>query len=166
MVCLYLVTDSVVSFLLLPVFLLSQIFISSSLRVFVMFLIDSLKTSKVVIVLSGRYAGKKAVIVQNYDQGTSEHSYGHALVAGIAKYPLKVTRKMNKKKIARRCRIKPFVKVSDYFASRNRTVPIKKQKLRRATTHTHKGMWLKIICPCTGDQLQPYHANPLHDGHD
>mmetsp|Transcript_8491 Transcript_8491/g.25521 ORF Transcript_8491/g.25521 Transcript_8491/m.25521 type:complete len:138 (-) Transcript_8491:209-622(-) len=77
-------------------------------------MVKFLKTSKVVIVLSGRYAGKKAVIVQNYDQGTSDHSYGHALVCGIEKSPLKVTKDMSKKKIAKRSKIKTFVKVINY----------------------------------------------------
>ena len=73
-----------------------------------------IKSGKVVLVLNGRYAGKKAVIVKNYDDGTSDKPYGHALVAGIARYPLKVTKKMGKKKTAKRSRIKPFVKVYNY----------------------------------------------------
>ena len=73
-----------------------------------------IKSGKVVLVLNGRYAGKKAVIVKNYDDGTSDKPYGHALVAGISRYPLKVTKKMNKKKTAKRSRIKPFVKVYNY----------------------------------------------------
>ena len=45
---------------------------------------------KVVIVLGGRYAGKKAVIVKNYDDGTGSRPYGHALVCGLSKEPRKV----------------------------------------------------------------------------
>ena len=45
---------------------------------------------KVVILLTGRYAGKKAVIVKNYDDGTSGRNYGHAIVCGLAKEPRKV----------------------------------------------------------------------------
>jgi large subunit ribosomal protein L27e len=44
----------------------------------------------VVILLTGRYAGKKAVIVKNYDDGTSTRPYGHALVCGLSKEPRKV----------------------------------------------------------------------------
>jgi hypothetical protein len=44
----------------------------------------------VVILLTGRYAGKKAVIVKNQDDGTSGRPYGHAIVAGLAKEPRKV----------------------------------------------------------------------------
>jgi ribosomal protein L14E/L6E/L27E len=36
------------------------------------------------------------------------------LVVGIAKAPLKVTKSMSKKRIHRRCRVKPFVKLINY----------------------------------------------------
>ena len=36
----------------------------------------------------------------------------HALVAGIDRYPRKVTKKMSKKKIQKRSKVKPFLKVS------------------------------------------------------
>ena len=49
-----------------------------------------LKTGKVVLLLQGRFAGKKAVIVQSSDQGTKERKYGHSLVAGVSKTPKKV----------------------------------------------------------------------------
>ena len=45
--------------------------------------------NKVVVVLNGRYAGHKAVVVKNFDEGTSSRPYGHALVCGIANYPRK-----------------------------------------------------------------------------
>ncbi|KAH6579842.1 hypothetical protein BASA50_004577 [Batrachochytrium salamandrivorans] len=73
-----------------------------------------LKTGKVVLVLQGRYAGKKAVIVKNFDEGTKERPYPHALVAGVERYPLKVTRSMNQKKVAKRSKVKPFVKVVNF----------------------------------------------------
>ena len=40
-------------------------------------------------------------------------SLSHALVAGIDRYPRKVTKKMSKKKIQKRSKVKPFLKVSD-----------------------------------------------------
>lgn len=40
--------------------------------------------------LSGRYAGKKAVLVKTYDDGTTARPYGHALVCGLAKEPRRV----------------------------------------------------------------------------
>lgn len=70
-----------------------------------------MKAGKVVLVLGGRFAGRKAVIVKNYDDGTPEKPYGHALVAGVERYPRKVTAKMSKRKLAKRSKIKAFVKV-------------------------------------------------------
>jgi KOW motif len=58
------------------------------LKVFVCSLL--VQPQKVVIILTGRYAGKKAVIVKNYDEGTTSRAYGHALVVGLAKEPRKV----------------------------------------------------------------------------
>lgn len=43
-----------------------------------------------VILLTGRYAGKKAVIVKNYDDGQGGRAYGHAIVVGLQKEPRKV----------------------------------------------------------------------------
>lgn len=45
-----------------------------------------MKPGRVVIVLSGRYAGRKAVVVKSYDEGSSDRPYGHAMIAGIDKY--------------------------------------------------------------------------------
>jgi len=73
-----------------------------------------MKPGKIVIVLQGRYAGRKAVIVKNYDEGTDDRKYPHAVLAGIDRYPLKVNKRMSKKKIAARSRIKPFVKALNY----------------------------------------------------
>merc|ERR1712060_579965 len=64
-----------------------------------------LKSGKIVIILHGKYAGRKAVIVKNYDDGSGSRAYGHCLVVGIDKYPLKV---------AKRSKIKSFVKVANY----------------------------------------------------
>jgi len=47
-------------------------------------MVKFLKPNKVVLLLQGRYAGRKAVIVKNFDDGVSGRQYGHALVAGIA----------------------------------------------------------------------------------
>ncbi|CAH8330856.1 unnamed protein product, partial [Eruca vesicaria subsp. sativa] len=58
-----------------------------------------LKQNKAVILLQGRYAGKKA---------------GHCLVAGLKKYPSKVIRKDSAKKTAKKSRVKCFIKVVNY----------------------------------------------------
>uniref|UniRef100_A0A8C6W377 60S ribosomal protein L27 n=1 Tax=Nannospalax galili TaxID=1026970 RepID=A0A8C6W377_NANGA len=69
---------------------------------------------KVVLVLAGRHSGSKAIIVKNIEYGTSDHPYSHALVNGIDCYPSKVIAAMGKKKIAKRSKIKSFVKVYNY----------------------------------------------------
>jgi len=73
-----------------------------------------LKPGKVALVTRGRYAGRKAVIVKPFDEGTKAHPYGHALIAGIQRYPGKITARMGKKRIAKRSKVKPFLKVVNY----------------------------------------------------
>jgi len=69
-----------------------------------------LKSGRIVIMLTGRYAGKKAVILKLFTEGTNTRRFSHALVAGISRVPRKVTRGMSDNRIARRLRVKPFVK--------------------------------------------------------
>ncbi|CAK5091206.1 unnamed protein product [Meloidogyne enterolobii] len=71
-----------------------------------------MKPGRVVIMLNGRFAGRKAVVIKSYDDGSSERPYGHGLVAGIDKYPRKVVKRMGKKQIAKRIAMRPFVKVT------------------------------------------------------
>merc|ERR1712226_205834 len=73
-----------------------------------------IKSGRVVIVTAGKYAGRKAVVVKETNEGTQDRLYGHALVAGIDRYPRKVTKSMGKKKIAGRNKMKPFIKVNNY----------------------------------------------------
>jgi ribosomal protein L14E/L6E/L27E len=67
-----------------------------------------------VIILNGRYAGKKGVIVKTFDDGIDTRKYGHAVVAGIAREPLKVTKSMPQKKVDKRSRVKPFLKIVNF----------------------------------------------------
>ncbi|CAK9293372.1 unnamed protein product [Gordionus sp. m RMFG-2023] len=73
-----------------------------------------MKPGKVVLLLGGRYAGKKAIVVKNFDEPTQDKPHPHALVLGIEKYPKKITRRMGKKRIIRRNKIKPFIKIINY----------------------------------------------------
>ncbi|GFE55125.1 ribosomal protein protein [Babesia ovis] len=73
-------------------------------------MVKLMKPGRVVIVLAGRRAGRKGVIVQCNENPTKRRPYANCLVAGIDKYPLKVTRNMSKEKVKKRLRIKPFVK--------------------------------------------------------
>jgi hypothetical protein len=74
-------------------------------------IIPVLQPGKVAVVVSGRYAGKKVVVIKQNDDGTKERPYPHAIVAGIQRYPLKVTRNMGAKRLAKRSKVKPFIKV-------------------------------------------------------
>lgn len=52
--------------------------------------------------------------VVHFDEGTKDKPYGHAVVVGIERYPLKVTKAMSQKRIAKRSRVKPFIKTVNY----------------------------------------------------
>lgn len=67
--------------------------------------------TQVAIVLQGRQAGKKVVVIKQLDEGTKERPYPHAVVAGIERYPRKVTKRMGAKTLAKRSKVKPFIKV-------------------------------------------------------
>ncbi|KAF2455285.1 ribosomal L27e protein family-domain-containing protein [Lineolata rhizophorae] len=73
-----------------------------------------LKVGRVAIITRGRYAGKKVVIIQPVDTGNKAHPFAHALVAGIDRYPEKVTRRMGKARVAKRSKVKPFIKAVNY----------------------------------------------------
>mmetsp|Transcript_73927 Transcript_73927/g.211984 ORF Transcript_73927/g.211984 Transcript_73927/m.211984 type:complete len:148 (+) Transcript_73927:70-513(+) len=73
-----------------------------------------IKAGRIVVLLQGRYAGKKAIVVKVFDDGSKARPFGHCLVAGVAQAPLKVTKRMSKKKITKRQRVKPFVKYVNY----------------------------------------------------
>merc|ERR1711976_385050 len=83
-------------------------------------MVKFLKDGKIVVLLQGRYAGKKAVILKTNDDGGKERPYGHCVVAGVAKAPLPITKAMckpspkMKKLVSRRSRIKTFVKIVNY----------------------------------------------------
>lgn len=39
----------------------------------------SIKSGKVVVMLNGRFAGRKAIVVKTYDEGHSSRKFGHAI---------------------------------------------------------------------------------------
>lgn len=77
-------------------------------------MVKIMKPNKVVLILNGRFAGRKAVIVKNFDERSSDKPFGHALVAGINRYPGKIVRRMSKKRRERNSKVKPFLKVYNY----------------------------------------------------
>ena len=67
------------------------------------------------VMLAGRRAGKKAVIVKSFEDGKKGGKlYPHALVVGVERCPMKVHKKMSEKKLKRRSKVKPFVKIVNY----------------------------------------------------
>ncbi|KAE8786150.1 60S ribosomal protein L27 [Hordeum vulgare] len=76
-------------------------------------MVKFLMPGKALILLQGRYAGKKVVIVRVFEEGTRDRPYGHYLVTGLAKYPKKVIRKDSTKKTAKKSRVKVFLKLED-----------------------------------------------------
>merc|ERR1712086_138652 len=73
-----------------------------------------MKRGRIVILLAGRRAGIKAIIVKQNDDGKKDKKFAHALVCGIERSPKRVTRSMNAKKIERKSRMKPFIKYVNY----------------------------------------------------
>lgn len=66
---------------------------------------------------SGRFAGKKAVVAKSYDDGNKVHiftmqkyRFPHLLVAGIARNPRNIKRRINKKKFIKKTGVKTFLK--------------------------------------------------------
>ncbi|KAE8803733.1 60S ribosomal protein L27-3 [Hordeum vulgare] len=73
-------------------------------------MVKFLKPGKAVILLQGRYAGKKAVIMHVFEEGTRDRPYWHCLVAVLDKYLKKVIRKDSAKK----SRLKVFLKLVNF----------------------------------------------------
>mmetsp|Transcript_84094 Transcript_84094/g.116889 ORF Transcript_84094/g.116889 Transcript_84094/m.116889 type:complete len:149 (+) Transcript_84094:88-534(+) len=67
------------------------------------------KHGRIVVLTTGRFAGRKGIVVRDIQEG-GKRKFPHALVAGVETAPQKVTKVMSKKKIAKRTRVKPFVK--------------------------------------------------------
>lgn len=57
---------------------------------------------------------QQVVIIQPIDNGNKPHPFGHAVVAGIERYPERITRRMSKARQDKRSKIKPFIKVINY----------------------------------------------------
>jgi hypothetical protein len=53
-------------------------------------MVKFLKPGRVVVVLFGRYAGKKAIIVKLFEEGTKDRKFPHVLVAGLSRQPMMV----------------------------------------------------------------------------
>ena len=72
------------------------------------------KAGRIVILTSGRHAGKKALVVRSYDEGNKSRKFASALVVGVDRAPRDVKRRLGKKKFIRRTQVKTFVKFVNY----------------------------------------------------
>ena len=57
----------------------------------------SYKPGRVCIILNGRYAGRKGIIVKTNYENTKDRKYPHCLVVGLAKGPRKASKRFLKK---------------------------------------------------------------------
>ena len=74
-------------------------------------MVKCLKAGKVVVITSGKYAGKKAVIVKVNEEATDKYKFPHAIVVGVESAPRKVTRAMDEKTVNKKTSMKVFAKV-------------------------------------------------------
>lgn len=77
------------------------------------------KSGRVVILTAGRFAGQKAIVAKNYEDGTKKHRFPHLLLVGIARNPRTVKRSISKKKFIKRTGVKSFIKV----VNQNHVIP-------------------------------------------
>lgn len=73
-----------------------------------------LKPGRVVVLLAGKHAGKKAVVLKANYEGARDKRFRHCLVAGLARYPRPVTRRMAADRVQRRLRLQPFVRYVNF----------------------------------------------------
>ena len=77
------------------------------------------KSGRIVLLTTGRHAGKKALVVKSYDEGNKTRKFASALVLGIDRAPRDVKRRLGKKKFNKRTQVKTFVK----FVNHNHLMP-------------------------------------------
>merc|ERR1712198_297935 len=71
------------------------------------------KMGRVVVISRGRHAGKKGVIVANFEP-SKEKPFRNALVVGISKPPGTIRKGMPKWKVDQKSKVKTFMKVINF----------------------------------------------------
>lgn len=82
-----------------------------------------MKAGRVCVVLTGKYAGAKVIVLKLFTEPTRDRNHSHVLVCGMSNVPRKVTKDMSEKKIEKRVKVKTFVKyynVNHLFPTRIR----------------------------------------------
>ncbi|KAE9962158.1 NADH-ubiquinone oxidoreductase subunit [Venturia nashicola] len=98
-------------------------------------MVKFMKVGRVAIITRGRQAGKKVVIIQPQDAGSKSHPFPHAIVAGIERYPSKVTKRMGKKRMEKRSKVKPFIKIVNYNHLMPTRYTLELEGLKGAVSH-------------------------------
>ena len=70
-----------------------------------------IQPGRFVILLNGRHAGKKALVLVSYPEPTEARPYPHAVVLGIDEAPRRVTKDMSQEQLVKRTQVKCFLKV-------------------------------------------------------
>eukprot|EP00483_Globobulimina_turgida_P012048 UN12070 len=73
-------------------------------------MVKFMKRGRVVMVLQGRFAGCKAVILET-KEASRKHKFDHCIIAGISKAPRRVTDKMTRTQIKEKSKMHTFIKV-------------------------------------------------------
>lgn len=69
---------------------------------------------RMVILLNGRHAGKKAIVLAAYPEPTEARKYPHCVVLGLEETPKKLTKGMSQEQLVKRTQVKCFVKTVNY----------------------------------------------------
>ena len=73
-----------------------------------------IQPGRFVILLNGRHAGMKAVVLTSYPNPTENRKYPHAVVLGIEKSPKKLTKDMPQETLVKRTQVKCFIKTVNF----------------------------------------------------
>ncbi|KAK8827884.1 hypothetical protein WA556_004516 [Blastocystis sp. ATCC 50177/Nand II] len=108
---------------------------SKKLKSLIETMVKCLKAGKVVVITSGKYAGKKAVIVKVNEEATDKYKFPHAIVVGVESAPRKVTRAMDEKTVNKKTSMKVFTKVINlqHFMPTRYNVEFKFENLPKAS---------------------------------
>ena len=93
-----------------------------------------LAQGRFVIILKGRQAGKKAIVLSVSESGTNERKYDHALVLGIEKAPKKLTKGMPQETLVKHTKVKTFIK----------TINVNHLLITRHSVKADDDLWNKV----------------------
>ena len=73
-----------------------------------------IQPGRFVVMLQGRHAGKKALVLAAYPEATGDRKFPYAVVMGIEAYPKKVTKEMTQEQLVKKTQVKLFVKAVNF----------------------------------------------------